>query len=120
MTGSVTLSDGPAGVHAGPFDVVKGTTLAPKQSGSVAVRFPSDLPDGPWKIAVDLESGLVKHSATGRITFPKPGRTGTASRLLSGMGSSWGIAGFSLAGVLLIVSVLVALIRRHARIARSR
>jgi hypothetical protein len=119
MTGSVTLSDGPAGLRAGPFDVVKGTTLAPNQAGSVTVRFPADLPDGPWKAVIDLESGLVRHSATGHIKFPKPGHVGTTGGLLSGLTNPWSLAGISLVGVLLTAGVLAVLTRRR-RVGRHR
>ncbi|GAA5196377.1 hypothetical protein GCM10023322_65140 [Rugosimonospora acidiphila] len=119
MSGSVTLSDGPAGVRAGPFEVVKGTTLAPKQSGNVTVRFPTDLPDGPWKAVISLESGLVKHSATERITFPSPGHHGSAHALLSGLTGPWGLLGIALVGGLLIVGVLAVLVRRRGRIGPS-
>jgi hypothetical protein len=69
LSGTATLTDGPGGVSAGPFDVRGGTTLAPAQTGTVTVRFPRELPDGPWTIEVHLESGTVKSSTTARITF---------------------------------------------------
>ena len=40
LTGKVTLADGPAGMKAGPFEVVQGTTLAPHAVGrGVSRRF---------------------------------------------------------------------------------
>jgi len=81
LAGTVTLSDGPAGLRAGPFDVTAGTTLAPGQSGAVAARLPADLPAGPWTISVGLRSGTVTRSATARITFPVASRPDTESFL---------------------------------------
>ncbi|MGW4462446.1 hypothetical protein [Micromonospora sp. NPDC004704] len=114
LTGSVTLSDGPAGMRAGPFDVVAGTTLAPGESGTVLAAFPREIPNGPWQIDINLESGLVKESTSGRITFPDPGKVGKPSSPLSRFDSPWVLAAGSLAGLILI-AVLVFLIRRSRR-----
>lgn len=69
LSGTAMLTDGPAGTRAGPFDVEAGTTLARGQSGTVTVRFPRELPDGPWTVVVKLESGTVRNSMTARINF---------------------------------------------------
>ncbi|WP_326562209.1 hypothetical protein [Micromonospora sp. NBC_01796] len=114
LTGSVTLSDGPAGMQAGPFDVVEGTTLAPGESGTVLATLPAEIPNGPWQIDVNLESGQVKESLSARITFPDPGRVGKPSSPLSRFDSPWVLAAASLVGLILI-AVLVLLIRRRSR-----
>ena len=115
MGGKVSLSEGPAGMRAGPFDVAQGTTLAPGETGTVSVRFPRELPNGPWKIDVALESGMVRHSASGSVTFPKPGQVGRSSTLFSRLTGPWGLIGTSLAVGLLIVGGLVLVIRRNRR-----
>jgi hypothetical protein len=114
MGGSVALTDGPAGMRAGPFTVMRGTTLAAGQAGSVAVGFPRDLPNGPWKIEVKLESGMVKHTATGSVTFPDPAQVGEPSTLLSRLTSPWSIAGGFVIVLLGIAGVV--LVARQARI----
>jgi hypothetical protein len=73
MSGEVMLTNGPADARVGPFEVSRDTTLAPGQSGTVTATLPRDLPNGPWTARIDLASGLVKHSITGRVTFPAPG-----------------------------------------------
>lgn len=93
ISGSVTLTDGPGGMHAGPFDVVRGTTLAAGDAGTATVRFPRELPNGPWKIQINLESGLVKHTATGEISFPDPDQVGQSTSLFSGRRRPAAIAG---------------------------
>ncbi|KAB1944608.1 hypothetical protein F8271_08950 [Micromonospora sp. ALFpr18c] len=113
LTGRVSLSEGPAGSRAGPFDVVQGTTLAPGASGQVTVRFPNELANGPWKIQVNLESGLVKKDATRQIEFPAPGKVGKPGTLLSRMAAGWNLA-MTAAG-LLVVAGLIWLARRHRK-----
>jgi hypothetical protein len=115
MTGAVTLSDGPAGTRAGPFEVVKGTNLAPGDSGTVTVQFPRELPNGPWKIEVNLESGMVKQTATGKITFPDPGQVGEVGSLFSRAGIPWAPAGGSLTVGVIVIAGLLFLIRRSRR-----
>ena len=116
MTGSVTLSEGPAGSRAGPFEVVHGTTLAPSEAGTVAVTFPDDLPNGPWKIEVTLTSGLVTHTGTGRITFPNTGSAGQPSSLHSPHHpTNWILVGELAAAALAVLGGLILLIRRSRR-----
>jgi hypothetical protein len=112
ISGEVTLSDGPAGSRAGPFAVVQDPTLAPGQSGTVVVRFPGELPNGPWKIDVALASGLVRHTATGTVTFPDPGEVGRPSNLFAPLGTRRGLIGASLMVGLLSVAALAIAARR--------
>ncbi|GAA3737312.1 hypothetical protein GCM10022225_20150 [Plantactinospora mayteni] len=110
--GSVSLSEGPADLRAGPFDVVQGTTLGLGETGTVTVRFPRELPNGPWKIDIALESGTVRQNATGEVTFPDPGEVGKPSRLFAPLATPWGILGTSLASGLVIAGVLFVVARR--------
>ncbi|WP_199523757.1 hypothetical protein [Micromonospora craterilacus] len=111
MAGSVTLSDGPGGVRAGPFDVVQGTTLAAGETGTVRVLFPTALANGPWRITVDLASGKVRRSASGAITFPEPGRTGRRALV----DAAWWLRGGTLATVVAAGVGVVLLVRRRRR-----
>ncbi|GAB3951496.1 hypothetical protein GCM10027614_53580 [Micromonospora vulcania] len=113
LTGTATLTEGPAGTRAGPFDVVQGTTLAPGVPGQVTVRFPADLADGPWKIDLKLESGLIKKEVTRQIEFPEPGKVGKPGTFFSRMTTAWNVAA-SAAG-LLVITGLAWLGRRHWR-----
>ncbi|MBE1486567.1 COG1470 family protein [Plantactinospora soyae] len=115
MGGQVRLSEGPAGMRAGPFEVLKGTTLAPGETGTVTARFPREVPNGPWRIDVDLQSGMVKHSATGQVTFPDPGQVGEASTLYDRLTTPWGLIATSLVVGLLIAAGLVIAARRSRR-----
>ncbi|MET8039659.1 hypothetical protein ABZU25_02195 [Micromonospora sp. NPDC005215] len=113
LTGSVTLTDGPAGSRAGPFQVGQGVTLPPGGSGQVVARLPAELPNGPWKIEVNLESGLVKRSISAQITFPDAGQVGKRGSVISRMTSGWTVAA-AVAGLLLLAGLAV-LARRSRR-----
>ncbi|GAA2275352.1 MULTISPECIES: COG1361 family protein [Kitasatospora] len=115
MTGSVSLSEGPAGMRAGPFEVGHGTTLAPGEPGTVTVAFPNDLPNGPWKIDVNLASGLVSHTGTGHITFPDAGTAGHSSSLLSHLPAEWILVGGPAAAGLAVLGGLAVPILRSWR-----
>ncbi|MGH3391637.1 MAG: hypothetical protein ACRDOO_22435 [Actinomadura sp.] len=74
ISGRLDLFDGPSGLRAGPFRITQSTTLAPGQQGTVAAVLAGgdDLPDGPWKFRLTLQSGRVTRTTTGSLTF-KPG-----------------------------------------------
>jgi len=113
LTGTVTLTEGPAGSRAGPFPIGQGVTLAPGNSGQVIARLPVELPNGPWKAEVNLESGLVKRSVTVQLQFPDPGQVGTRASVVSRMMSAWSI-GVGIAVVLLSAGLVLAFrLRRH-------
>lgn len=79
IQGTLTLSDGPGGVSAGPFAVQNGLTLAPGDSRSIDTTLSDQLADGPWTATVELSSGLIHQSAKATISFPpKAGGPGTA------------------------------------------
>ncbi|MFI7603680.1 hypothetical protein ACIBTV_00970 [Micromonospora sp. NPDC049366] len=116
LSGQVTLSEGPAGSRAGPFAVTRGTTLAPGESGQVSARLPAELPNGPWKVEVALESGRIKKTASGRIEFPEAGRVGKPASGLSRVLTVWTV-GASVVGLLLVAG-LVVLARRSRQPSR--
>lgn len=70
LTGKLTLTDGPGGLRAGPFDAKVGTTLAIGASAPVAVPLDPSLPDGPWKATIEMTSSTTTRTATATITFP--------------------------------------------------
>jgi hypothetical protein len=111
LAGTVTLSDGPAGMRAGPFDVPAGTTLAPQQSGRITVRLPTELPDGPWVVVIDLESGTVRNSITAKVSFS--GEVRESASPSAGLGLP--VFGAMLGLALLTVAGLVLRARRVSR-----
>ncbi len=109
LTGSAMLSDGPAGLGAGPFPVTDAVTLAPGQAGTVVIGFPTELPDGPWTVDVELVSGKVTNTASATVTFPPPGQVAVASS--TGL-PWWQIALAGLAGLLILLGVVAFLLHR--------
>lgn len=73
LSGTLTLTDGPASTSAGPFAVTKGTTLALGDNGAVHVTLDPQLADGPWLAHLKLVSDLAREETTATITFPADG-----------------------------------------------
>ena len=95
LNGTLTLSEGPGSLRAGPFRATPGTTLGPGQAGPVMIVLGQLIPAGPWHAHLTLTSGRVKRSANAVITFPasgvghaaKPSASILARALLIGAGA---------------------------------
>ncbi len=70
MRGKLSLTDGPGGLSAGPFDATVGTTLAPGATGPVRVALAKSITGGPWKATLTMMSGELQRKVEGQITFP--------------------------------------------------
>jgi hypothetical protein len=79
LNGTLTLSEGPGSLRAGPFRATPGTTLGPGPAGPVMIVLGQLIPAGPWHAHVGLTSGRVKRSA-------KPSASILARALLIGAG----------------------------------
>ncbi|MCK9929629.1 hypothetical protein MXD62_21055, partial [Frankia sp. Mgl5] len=77
LNGELTLTDGPAGLNAGPFPAQLGTTLARGQSEPVTIPLDQQIPGGPWKALIHLKSGITDRTAHATITLP--GQPGTVT-----------------------------------------
>ena len=113
ISGELTLTQGPAGLSAGPFVVQQATTLAPGDSGEVVFTLSEELPNGPWEATLALRSGLVERNASATVTFPDAGLGETVAPdgrpvLLVTLISSG-------AGALLLVAGTVWWLRRRRR-----
>jgi hypothetical protein len=113
ISGQLNLSDGPDHRPAGPIPVST-TTLAPGEHGTVTAMLPDHIAGGPWKIAVDLISGTVKHTATRSTTFAQTGNPGKPSALSSHT-TAWLTIGGSLVVALAALTGLVVASRRSGR-----
>lgn len=69
--GTLTLSDGPGGLRAGPVPVTLGTSLGPGEWGTATIRLDKRLPVGPWRASLRLRSGFSQRSAVATLTFPR-------------------------------------------------
>lgn len=70
MSGSLSLSHGPAGLSAGPFPATLGTTLVAGQTEPVTVPLSKAINGGPWTARLELRSGLLRRAVEGLVTFP--------------------------------------------------
>jgi hypothetical protein len=80
INGTLTLSNGPGGLRAGPFAVTLGTALAPRSSEPATVALDKRLPRGPWRAQLRLTSGFIERSAIARLTFPRAAGSTNPSR----------------------------------------
>ncbi|MGW2253176.1 peptidase [Kitasatospora sp. NPDC001660] len=78
LTGSMSMTDGPGSLSAGPFTVNLGTTLGIDETEPVTVLLDRKLPDGPWKVHLTLASGLIRRTATATVTFPSGSQAGAS------------------------------------------
>lgn len=68
--GTLTLSNGPGGLRAGPFQVSIPRTIGIGETEGVSVALDKQTPLGPWLAKMDLKSGYIERAATATITFP--------------------------------------------------
>ena len=87
LSGDMKLTNVSGNLNAGPFKAQTGTTLAPGDSGPVAVPLTEQVPAGPWRARVRLQSGLTKRVAEATITFPI--NPGTAERVKAETAASY-------------------------------
>lgn len=70
VNGGLSLTGGPGGLSAGPFELQKQTTLAPGEAREISFPVPREIPNGPWNARITLKSGLLERQAEGQVTFP--------------------------------------------------
>ncbi|WP_159620645.1 hypothetical protein [Arthrobacter zhaoguopingii] len=114
VSGSLSLTEGPGALSAGPFAVQSATTIAPGTTHEVTFILPKDLPNGPWIAGLKLTSGLLEREASTPVTFPEAGAGETITPPQAGT-NPW-IPHPVLAAVLLLALAGTALlIRRRKR-----
>ncbi|MFJ2564622.1 peptidase [Streptomyces sp. NPDC087568] len=114
LSGRLMLRNGPDGLAAGPFAGSQGPTLAPGHTGEITFALGSRIPDGPWTAEVTLRSGLVEHTATGRLSFPDAGDGRPVQAMIASVGSHrrlWAGGGAALAAL----GLGVLAVRRRGR-----
>jgi hypothetical protein len=76
ISGTLTLTGGPAGTRAGPFRLASAATIAPGQSAPVSFVLSRSIPNGPWHALIKLRSGLVVRAERSTIDFAAGSGTG--------------------------------------------
>jgi hypothetical protein len=113
LSGTLILTDGPAGLTAGPFPVPLGTTLAIGDVEPVTMGLDKQLPAGPWEAHLSLTSGLLTENAHATLTFPTSG-AGPTVMVSNGHGPWWWVVVGLLALALLVLAWwLLHRCRRH-------
>lgn len=110
LSGTLNLSEGPAGTTAGPIDA-QGLTVAPGDTGEVRFPVPNStgLPNGPWKADAELTSGVHKHDISSTIDFSTAVSTGSSSSIV------WPIViGLVVLAALIAIGVFLARRKRAA------
>lgn len=110
VTGELSLSGGPGGTSAGPFELTQPTSLKPGGQGEVVFTLDPGIPNGPWEADLMLESGLVNHESSANLTFPEEGEAAPAEAETA---VPWGI--IITAGALLLAAAAAALVLRRRR-----
>jgi len=111
--GSLTLTDGPGGLTAGPFDATLGVTLAIGSTEDVQVVLDPQVPDGPWTASMTLRSGLTERDAEAVIKFPTTGPAAPVTVTNDPLWSIWMSAAVVAAVLVLLALFLIWLIRRR-------
>ncbi|WP_405584758.1 hypothetical protein [Streptomyces sp. NBC_01190] len=116
LSGALTLSSARGSLHAGPYAVELGTSLAPGQSEPVTAPVTDEVIDGPWHATLELRSGLLDKKIRATITFP-PQRGITTAAVTASNSPDTLELGMLAAGVTLIAgsTALIATTRRRRR-----
>ncbi|TDC44141.1 hypothetical protein [Micromonospora sp. KC213] len=70
IDGQLWLSGSGGRINAGPFRAQRSATLAPGSGGRVTFLLDEQLVNGPWDAKLTLESGRIRRTFTGTLTFP--------------------------------------------------
>ncbi len=113
LSGSLSLSDGPAGLSGGPFPAKLGTTLAIGDTEPVLITLDDQLPAGPWTAKLTLKSGVSSRTAQAILTFPSTVGQSPAVPV-DHFTVTWWMIMLAIAGALLLtlLILMVRLIRR--------
>lgn len=114
LVGELTLTDGPGGLTAGPFDTTQTTTLGRNSSAPVSVTLAPALPAGPWTATITVRSGELERTVEAIITFPAASATEAAPAAATEVEGRQLLVPLAL-GLLLLVGVMVLLVWRRGR-----
>ena len=116
LSGTVKLAAVSGPIAAGPYPIELGTTLAPGQTEPVEAVITGQPADGPWNATVELRSGLLDETFTGRITFPAdPGSSAPVAAHLLGSGRTTTMITAGALGLAALGGAAVPLVRRRRR-----
>ena len=116
LSGELTLSNGPGGLSAGPFEARLGTTLGIGATEPVLVNLDRAIPNGPWDARIVLRSGTVEREATATISFPAAAAASSGRVAVApDTGRRWWLSAVAALAVLLVLFLLFLLLIRRRR-----
>jgi hypothetical protein len=110
ISGTLNLKDGPGSMRAGPYALGSAATLAPGASGVVVAALDAKLPDGAWRLDLELASGVVKRQREFAVTIAAPGLSMVAKVV-----ENWWTWVGPILGVLLVAIFAIAVAVRRRR-----
>jgi hypothetical protein len=117
VSGTLSLSDGPGSLSAGPFPAQLGSTLAPGQITTVTISLDRQLPDGPWNADLTLKSGLLEKNAQARIQFPPdPGAAAPVVPVAPEKDFPWVLISVLALLMALVIAAVVLVLRNRKRL----
>jgi hypothetical protein len=119
VAGKLTISNGPGGLRAGPFEVLPGPSIAPGSSRVVTIALRAGLPRGPWRAHLGLVSKGIHRSRAGTITFPRAPALVKVPAKASAAGNHLIPVGAALIGGIGILGVALRIRRIRARAASA-
>jgi hypothetical protein len=125
VSGTLRLSEGPAGLGAGPFPAKLGTTLAIGETEPVTIELDSALPAGRWKAHITLRSGLLEREVSADIEVPAigeeaPPAVSTTTRAETGPTAALTVAGLAVATLAVALAASGPVRRRRRLVASGR
>ncbi len=115
LTGTLTLSNGPGGLSAGPFPIPLGTTLGIGDTEPVALKLDPQLPNGPWLAKITVKSGVTQRTAQATLTFPSGPGSGPAVAAETPFHLTWWMIAAGIAAAMVLLLLLLGLILRRRR-----
>lgn len=115
LSGTLSLSQGPGGLSAGPFPVQLGTTLGIGDTEPVLVPLNQQIPNGPWLAKITVKSGVTSRTAQATISFPDGPGVGPAIPTEAPFHLTWWMVAAGLVALLMLAYLVWALVRRRRR-----
>ncbi|MBW4030779.1 MAG: peptidase [Acidobacteria bacterium] len=70
ITGNVVLTGGPGGLSAGSHAIALAAPLSSRHSATAHSELSRQLPAGPWRVKLTLQSAGTRHSEVATLKFP--------------------------------------------------
>ncbi|WP_291057534.1 hypothetical protein [Herbiconiux sp.] len=114
VSGTLTLTEGPGSMSAGPFSTANAVTIPPGGTHEVSIDLDPAIVAGPWTANLALTSGLLSRTATAEVTFPAEGVIAVET-VDAGLPPWVLVAGGAAAFSVVAAVVILLVVRRRSR-----